>query len=154
MRKVAFNDLKRVSDVIRNCEVCYVGMVDDEGKPYVLPFNFGYEDGIIYLHSAGTGKKIDILRSRPSVCIAFSTDHQLKFSNEEVACSYSMRFRSVLAYGDVVFVEDADEKQKILNVIMKQYTGKDDFGYNMPAVMDVCVFKVKVSSFTGKESGF
>jgi len=154
MRKVAFNDPKRVNDVIKNCQVCYMGMVDQEGKPYVLPFNFGYEEGTIYLHSAGSGKKIDILREHPSVCIAFSTDHQLKFTNEDVACSYSMRFRSVLAYGEVVFVDDPEEKQRILNVIMRQYTGRDDFGYNMPAVVDVCVYKVDVKEFTGKESGF
>lgn len=154
MRKVAFNDPKRVHDVIKNCQVCYIGMVDPEGKPYVLPFNFGHESGTIYLHSAGVGKKIDILRQNPEVCIAFSTDHQLKFTNEEVACSYSMRFRSVLAFGKVVFIEDPEEKQRILNIIMRQYTGRDDYEYNMPAVMDVCVYKVDVEEFTGKESGF
>lgn len=154
MRKAKFNDLRRVSKVINSCRVCYVSMVDEGNKPYVLPFNFGYEDGTIYLHSAGEGKKIDILKSRPDVCIAFSTDHELKFVNEEVACSYGMRFRSVLAYGSVEFIEEAEEKQRILNIIMKHYTGRDDFNYNMPAVVDVCVYKVDVFEFTGRESGF
>lgn len=154
MRKVSFNDPKRVNNVISQCEVCYVGMTDLYNMPYVLPFNFGYKNGVIYLHSACTGKKMEILRQKPQVCIAFSTDHQLKFTNDHVACSYSMRFRSVLAYGKVVFIEDPDEKMEALNIIMKQYTGRDDFGYNMPAVMDVSVYKVEVSEFTGKESGF
>ncbi len=154
MRKVTFNDPKRVYDVISRCEVCYMGMTDEQGLPYVLPFNFGYEEGVIYLHSAGTGKKIEILKKKPEVCIAFSTDHHLKFVNEGVACSYGMRFRSVLAYGKVVFVDDPAEKQRILNLIMKHYTGRDDFAYNMPAVLDVAVFKVVVDEFTGKESGF
>ncbi len=154
MRKVSFNDPKRVKDVISECRVCYAGMVDSSLKPYVVPFNFGYEEGVIYLHSAAKGKKIDILKNNPSVCVAFSTGHELKFINEGVACSYGMKFRSVLAYGNVVFVEDPDEKKRILNVIMKHYTGKDDFSYNMPAVMDVCVYKVMVEEFTGKESGY
>lgn len=154
MRKVTFNDPKRVHDVISRCEVCYMGMTDEQGLPYVLPFNFGFDEGVIYLHSAGTGKKIDILRKKPDVCIAFSTDHQLRFVNEGVACSYGMKFRSVLAYGKVTFVEDPEEKQRILNIIMKHYTGRDDFAYNMPAVVDVAVFRVDVSEFTGKESGF
>jgi nitroimidazol reductase NimA-like FMN-containing flavoprotein (pyridoxamine 5'-phosphate oxidase superfamily) len=40
-------------------------MVDD-GKPYVVALNFGYDregdDLILYLHSAMEGKKIDILK--------------------------------------------------------------------------------------------
>lgn len=154
MRKTTFNDPKRVYDIIRSCQVCYVGMVDNDNRPYVLPFNFGFEDGVIYLHSAGTGKKIDILKQRPEVSIAFSTDHELKFVNEGVACSYGMRFRSVLANGKVVFIEDPEEKKRILNIIMKHYTGNDDFSYNMPAVIDVCVYKVEVSEYSGKESGY
>jgi nitroimidazol reductase NimA-like FMN-containing flavoprotein (pyridoxamine 5'-phosphate oxidase superfamily) len=129
-------------------------MTDLDNMPYVLPFNFGYGDGVIYLHSAGTGKKMEILRKNPQVCVAFSTDHKLKFTNDHVACSYSMRFRSVLAFGKVVFIEDPDEKKEALNIIMKHYTGRDDFSYNLPAVMDVSVYKVVVSEFTGKESGF
>lgn len=154
MRKTTFTDPKRVYDVIKSCQVCYVGMVDENNLPYVLPFNFGFEDGVIWLHSAGSGKKIDILKQKPEVCVAFSTEHALKFVNEGVACSYGMRFRSVLAYGKVVFTEDPEEKKRVLNIIMKHYTGRDDFQYSMPAVMDVCVYKVEVSSFTGKESGY
>ncbi|MFO7721659.1 MAG: pyridoxamine 5'-phosphate oxidase family protein [Bacteroidales bacterium] len=154
MRKSTFNDPRRVYDIIKSCQVCYMGMVDDENLPYVLPFNFGFEDGVIYLHSAGSGKKINILKQRPEVCIAFSTDHETRFVNENVACSYGMRFRSVLAYGKVVFIDDPEEKKRVLNIIMKHYTGRDDFQYNMPAVMDVCVYRVEVSSYTGKESGF
>ncbi len=154
MRRNSFSDLKRVSDIINSCQACYVGMVDEKNLPYVVPFNFGFEDGVIYLHSAGSGKKIDILKQRPEVCVAFSTDHQLKFVNEGVACSYGMRYRSVLAYGKVLFVDDPDEKQRILNIIMKHYTGRDDFRYNMPAVNDVCVYRIEVTEFTGKESGY
>lgn len=154
MRKTTFNDPKRIYEIIKACQVCYVGMVDDTHKPYVLPFNFGFEEGVIYLHSAAAGKKIDILKQRPEVCVAFSTDHELKKVNEDVACSYGMRFRSVLACGKVVFISDTAEKQRILNIIMKHYTGRDDFRYNMPAVVDVCVYKVEVSEYTGKESGY
>jgi nitroimidazol reductase NimA-like FMN-containing flavoprotein (pyridoxamine 5'-phosphate oxidase superfamily) len=154
MRKVLFDSPEKAEQIISKCQVCYIGMVDTEGLPYVLPFNFGYKDETIYLHSARAGRKIDILNKKPDVCIAFSSDENLKVVNEEVACSYSMRFRSVLAYGKVEFIEDYEQKLEALNIIMKQYTGKDDFGYNRPAVEDVLVFKVKVDSFTGKESGY
>jgi nitroimidazol reductase NimA-like FMN-containing flavoprotein (pyridoxamine 5'-phosphate oxidase superfamily) len=154
MRKTNFDQPEKIKRLIDKCEVCYMGMVDGEGMPYVLPFNFGLENMEIYLHSAAVGKKIDILQQNPNVCLAFSADHELKFVNEEIACSYSMRFRSVLAFGKVVFIEDPEEKKKALNIIMRQYVKKDDFEYNMPAVLDVKVYKVVVDRFTGKESGF
>lgn len=142
-----------IRSIIDKCEACYVGMVDLEGKPYVLPFNFGFGDGVIYLHSAGEGKKIDILRQNPEVCVAFSTDHQLFHRHEPVACSYGMKYRSVLAHGKVVFIEDYEEKEMVLNIIMRKYTGQD-FSFNAPAVNNVCVYKVEVTKFEGKESGY
>jgi len=128
-------------------------MVDDQSMPYVLPFNFGYENNTLYLHSAQQGKKIDILRQNDNVCIAFSIDHQMRHSHEEVACSYGMKFRSVLAYGKVAFVDDFDEKQRILNIVMKKYTGRE-FTFNAPSIHEVAVFKVGITEVTGKESGY
>ncbi len=144
---------KKIREIIDKCDTCYVGMVDAEGKPYVLPFNFGYEEGSIYLHMAPQGKKIDVLRNNPHVCVAFSTDHALFHRHEKVACSYGMKYRSVIAYGQVEFVEDYDEKIRILNVTMQKYAGKD-FSYNAPAVKNVTVCRVRVDQIDGKLSGY
>ena len=144
---------EKIRGIIDKCEVCYVGMVDPEGKPYVLPFNFGYEDGSIYLHMAQQGKKMDVLRNNPHVCVAFSTDHKLFHRNEGVACSYGMHYRSVLAYGKAVFIEDYDEKVRIMNVTMEKYTGKK-FSYNAPAINNVAVYHIEVSKIEGKLSGY
>ena len=70
MRKTTFlSKLSEIEIIIKKCQVCYVAMVDQSGKPYVLPFNFGYSDGTVYLHSDVNGKKMDILKNNPSVCI-------------------------------------------------------------------------------------
>lgn len=150
MRKTTFlNELSEIEIIIKKCQVCHVAMVDQEGKPYVLPFNFGYHDGTVYLHSDGKGKKIDILKNNSSVCINFTTDHELFLAHEHVACSYGMAYRSVLVYGDVEFIEDYDAKIEALNIFMKQYADRD-FTYSKPAVENVCVYKVKVQDFQGK----
>ncbi|MHC1706185.1 MAG: pyridoxamine 5'-phosphate oxidase family protein [Bacteroidales bacterium] len=139
--------------IIRSCQVCHVAMVDAEGLPYVLPMNFGYLEGIVYLHSAQHGKKMDILRTKPDVCVAFSTDYVLRYQNEEVACSWSMKYKSVLVYGKVEFVEDTAAKTDAMNIIMKHYAGKE-FPYNMPAIREVCVYKVIPGRFTGRVYGY
>ncbi|WP_062045161.1 pyridoxamine 5'-phosphate oxidase family protein [Lentimicrobium saccharophilum] len=143
-----------IEEIISGCEVCYVGMVDPEHKPYTLPFNFGYADETVYLHSAPTGRKIEVLRNNPNVCIAFSTAHELYKQSEQVACSYGMKYKSVLISGKVEFVEDFDEKVRILNIIMRQYTQRDDFNYNAPAVKNVAVMKVRAVKTEAKAFGY
>lgn len=150
--RMSFDKLE-IKQIIDKCDACYLGMVDQEGLPYVLPFNFGYEEGIIYLHSAPTGRKIDIIKNNPNVCVAFSTDHKLFFRHETVACSYGMDYRSVLAFGKIVFIEDYDEKARILNLIMRKYVGKD-FSYNAPAINNVAIYKVEISKIEAKISGY
>ena len=139
--------------IIWKCNFCNLAMVDPDGKPYVIPMNFGYDGNYVYLHSAQSGKKIDILKANPEVCISFSTDHQLRWVNEEVACSWGMKYRSVLAYGKVEFIDDYDKKEEALKVIMKNYSDLD-FTFNAPAVNDVLVFRVKVDQLHGRALGY
>jgi len=119
----------------------------------VVPFNFGYKDGIIYLHSAMEGLKIDILRKNPNVCVIFSADHKLHAQSEQVACSYSMHYRSVQAFGEVEFVDDHDGKIEILNIVMANYTDRE-FMYNEPSLREVRTYKVIVKHFSGKIFGY
>ncbi len=134
-------------------DVCYLGMADENNQPYVLPFNFGLFENNIYLHSAKTGHKINIMKMNPKVCVSFSSDHVLRWQHEDVACSYSMKFRSVLAFGKVEFIDDFDEKIKALNVIMRKYTGKD-FPFNTPAVNEVQPWRVLVEKWEGRVYGY
>jgi hypothetical protein len=128
-------------------------MVDQNNMPYNVALNFGYNNGYIYLHSAQTGKKIDILRHNPNVCIVMSTAHELKFQSEQVACSYGMKYKSVVVSGKVEFINDFDEKVQALNVIMRHYTGKD-FNYSTPAVNEVCCYKVKIENIQARQFGY
>ena len=146
-------DQTEIDEIINKCQVCYVSMVDENNLPYVLPFNFGYINGVIFLHSSQKGLKIDILRKNPSVCIAFSTDHQLRHQSESVACSYSMKYRSVLAFGKVEFIDDMDQKVEFMNQVMSHYTDKE-FTYNAPSLREVCTYKVNVEKFTAKIYGY
>jgi len=153
MKHRILTNSKEIKEIIKKCQVCHVAMVDQEGKPYLVPMNFGFNEGVIYLHSSRMGKKIDILKSNPEVCIEFSTDYLLRYQNENVACSWSMKYRSVLAYGKVTFIEDDVQKMKHLDLIMKNYTPKE-FKYNPPSIKEVCCWKVIVERFEGRVFGY
>ena len=101
MKTFIIEDKQRIESIILHCDVCFVGIVDMEGNPYVVPMNFGYEDGIIYLHSEPEGSKVEMLEHNNNVCITFSLGHKLVYQHEKVACSYSMRSESAMCRGKV-----------------------------------------------------
>ena len=146
------NDTEKLS-IIQKSLICHIGLVDGN-KPYVLPFNFAYEEGFVYIHSGPVGKKTEILKVNNNICIVFNADNELFHRHENVACTYSMKYRSVVVDGHIEFVEEYEEKIRIMNLIMKKYTGRDDFKYNAPAVKNVSVMKVHVDKMTGKQFGF
>jgi nitroimidazol reductase NimA-like FMN-containing flavoprotein (pyridoxamine 5'-phosphate oxidase superfamily) len=153
MRRRDITSEAEILEIIGKARWCHIAMVDGEGKPYLLPMNFGFRDGIIYMHGAQHGKKIDILRQNPSVCVNFSIDHLLRFQSEEVACSYSMKYRSVLAWGKAEFIEDDAEKVPALDIIMAQYSGRA-FRYNPPSLNEVACWKIRVERFEGRIFGY
>jgi nitroimidazol reductase NimA-like FMN-containing flavoprotein (pyridoxamine 5'-phosphate oxidase superfamily) len=153
MNSKIITKLAELEEIINQSEVCYMGMVDENGLPYTVPFNFAYEDSVLYFHSAPFGKKIDILKKKPDVCIAFSLGHELHHHDVEVGCSYSMKYRSVLAYGKVEFIEDIEQKTSWMNKIMLKYTQRE-FKYSLPAITNVACYRVVIEKMTGKKRGY
>lgn len=150
MRVKEIIEKKEMHEVIGKSQVCWLAMVDGDGLPYVVPMNFGFDGSHVYLHGAQFGRKMDILRKYPRVAINFSADFQLRYQSEHVACSYSMKYRSVLVEGEVEFIEDLQEKISALNVIMAQYSPRE-FKYNEPSLKEVCVFRVSGEKMTGRK---
>ncbi len=151
MKTVEHLNSERIEEIIKQCDVCFIGVVDGD-MPYVLPMNFGFKDNIIYLHSAPEGRIIDILNRNSNICVTFSMDHELVFQHPEVACSYRMKSKSVVAWGKVKFQEDFAKKEEALNIIMEQYSDKK-FTYSDPAIRNVKIWEVAMDKVSCKEFG-
>lgn len=152
MKTIVFEDKERIEEVISKSDICFVGMVDTDNSPYVIPMNFGYQDGVIYLHSSPEGRAINILNQNNQVCITFSIDHELVFQHPKVACSYRMKAKSVICYGKVNFIENLDDKRNALDIIMHHYSGRE-FEYSDPAVKNVKIWEVPLEQVSAKEYG-
>ena len=145
-------DEKVMRSIIEKAIICRVGMCWQD-EPYVIPMNFGYWDNYIFLHSAGEGRKLDILRNNNKVCIEFDADVELVQSQK--ACNTEMKYKSVLAFGKAVILKDIVEKKKALDIIMHHYYNHDSlsaFHYPEDALEKVIIIKVRVEEMTGKES--
>ena len=124
-------------------------MVDD-GKPYVLPLNYGYLDRALYFHSASEGRKIDILRKNSQVCFSIVADHQLVEGVK--ACSWSASYRSVIGTGTASILTEPAEKDKGLKILMAQYSDRD-YEFTGSDLERVVVIRVDIASLSGKGSG-
>lgn len=138
-------------EVIKKCDICRIGLVDD-GMPYIVPMNFGYtyenEKLCLYFHGAREGRKIDIINKNNKVCFEMDCSHKL--ITAEVACNYTMEFESVMGTGVIEILTDFDEKITALNYIMRSYSDALNFTYNEKMVNVVNVFKLPVDDFTAK----
>ena len=138
-----------IEAVIREATVCYLGLCDGEA-PYVVPLSFGYESGRIFFHSAGQGRKLDVIRRNPRVGFAFAVDVAPVAGDDP--CAWTMRYRSVAGQGHAVIVTDAVEKAHALDLIMAQYGGAAG-GYDPQRLSAITVIRVDVDTLTGKRSG-
>lgn len=139
-------DTEAIVSIIRRSTVCRLGMSDD-GQPYVIPMSFGYQDGAVYFHCAPEGRKIEILRKNPRVCIEFDVDCLLKTGDS--ACKWGFHFQSAIAFGVAAIIEDSTKKQAALDIIMHQYSG-DVFMYSESALDKIVVIRANVTELTGK----
>lgn len=150
-------DFDRLFEIVRNCSVAHVGMVEN-GRPYVVALNFGYERQgdalILYFHSAYQGRKIEILKENPEIFIQMDCGNQLIAGTKENPCSSSWLYESVTGSGRVEFIEALEEKAHALNCILR-HLGKTEDSFRFPeaALQKTCVYKVRVTDMTGKSHG-
>ena len=123
-------DKEIVKAMLDQMVIANVGMNDEEGFPYVVPLSFGYEmtdtELIIYTHFSKTGKKLDLLRKDPRVCVEFSIFND--FPDRKYKGHYH-DYRSVIARGVTEIVDYKDNPQ----LWERGYTEDIRSGYNNQA---------------------
>ena len=98
-------------------------VIGDNGYPYGMPINQYYceEDGKLYFHGGKKGHKIDALRKTPkaSFCIC---DEGIRDDG-----NWYLKFRSVIVFGTVEFVEDYDQMIAITRRLCHKFTQDEDY---------------------------
>lgn len=121
----------------------------DDDYPYAVPISYVYEAGKLFFHSAMSGHKIDAVKhcSKASFCVVDQDEiHPEKFTTW---------FRSVIAFGHIRIVEDADEKSSALRLIGIKYGTDDEMA--LKAELDktinlVTILCLDIKHLTGKEA--
>ena len=140
------SDRALIDGLIRRSQVCRLALSDD-GQPYVVPMNFGYDGTFLYFHSAPLGRKIDILQKNSLV--AFEFDEVQGISAAELPCNWSTKYRSVVGTGTAEVLSTSEQRRHALQRIMQQY-GADYVSFPEDALARVFVFRVRISELSGK----
>lgn len=151
MRKTnqEITDKSILDNILKQATICRLAMLDN-GLPYILPFNFGYSENCLYIHSAPEGKKIDVLRKNPKVC--FEVEQYTELIKDEIACKWSTLYRSIIGYGNIEIVTEFEEKKRGLEIIMKQHGAIGKLEFEKKEVEFIVILKLIITSITGKQS--
>ncbi len=137
-----------IEAVIAEAEFCRLGLIDGD-QPYIVPLNFGYRDNVLYFHSAKEGKKMELIKRSPKVCVEFEANTRIIKAEE--ACKWATEYQSVIGFGTASIVDDLDEKREAFAVIMAQYSDKE-YQISDKAINGTAIVKVEIDEMTGKES--
>ncbi|HOX34431.1 MAG TPA: pyridoxamine 5'-phosphate oxidase family protein [Methanoregulaceae archaeon] len=138
-----------IEAIIRRAKVCRLGLCDGI-YPYVVPVCFGYEPGVLWIHSGPGGKKMELITANPEVSLEF--DEVSGTVPAESPCAWGVRYESVIGRGFAEIVRDSGEKIHGLSCIMRQYSDKETFPFPDHALKGVCVIRIKILEMTGKRS--
>jgi nitroimidazol reductase NimA-like FMN-containing flavoprotein (pyridoxamine 5'-phosphate oxidase superfamily) len=133
----------KAEEMLKKGALGHLGCVLENGEPYVVPVNYIFSDGQIYIHSL-PGQKLDALRAHRKACVQV----------EEIESSY--RWQSVIAFGDFREVENTDEKTKVLREFyerFRQLTPVEAMHEEETGGQEAVVFRIDVKRITGVAEG-
>ena len=143
-------EMSEIRHILDTGMTLHLGLVD-EGKPYIVPMNYGYvfeEDKLVfYVHGALEGRKIDVIRKNPDCCVQIECDVQ-PFSGN-VACQYGCSYYSLDGFGTARILDVPQEKMRALSILTKTQTDKD-FEFTERLVSIVNVIRIECDSYTAK----
>ncbi|MGN0701751.1 MAG: pyridoxamine 5'-phosphate oxidase family protein [Lentihominibacter sp.] len=149
-RELEITDIEEIKGILDRAQVLHLGLVDD-GFPYIVPMNYGYEmeDGklTVYLHSGMKGHKIEVMRNNPHCCFELECD-LIPFDGPK-PCMNGMSYSSLMGRGRTEIIEGFEERRRAMNILMKTQRGQEyDFSEKMLSA--VHMIKIEVTEYTAK----
>lgn len=144
-------DFQVIRQIIDECEVIRIGLVDEDMYPYIVPLSFAYEvqGGQIYfyIHGAMAGRKYELLKKNGVCSFEMDCGHQIELIYADKDAT--MRYKSVMGKATAEFLE-GEEKQRGIDLIMQRDERTRDFEYNRAVVPRTSVVKLTVTEYSGK----
>ena len=102
--------------VIDSCEYGVVAISTGAETPYCIPLSLVRAGEVLYFHCALEGRKLDLLRKNPKVCITFVG------YNQRAADAFTTYFRCAVVEGTAYEVTGQTEKIAALRALCEKLT--------------------------------
>ena len=107
-------------EVMHKAPYITVSFIDEEGKPYGLPLSLASDDDVNwYFHGALEGKKLEAIKAHPEVCLSAVTRCAPTVGPKDG--SFTLQFKSAIAFGKAEIVNDEAEKIYGLRLVCKRF---------------------------------
>jgi uncharacterized protein len=141
----------QLEDILREARVLFLSLRDARA-PYVVPVCFGWEKDTLYVHSALSGTKIDLLRADPAVGFSACTDMTLVPG--ATACDFSLQAESISGTGRARILAEQKERVHGLDLIMRHYAESADAPVFSPGSLSrTCVIAITIETLRGRRLG-
>ena len=100
-------DAETIHAILDAAFVCHVGFVVD-GQPFVIPTNYARDGQKLYLHGSSASRMLRTLAGGIPVCVTVTHVDGVVMARS--AFHHSVNYRSVVALGTGVPVDDRDRK--------------------------------------------
>lgn len=136
--------------LIDRCTHGVMALSTGEAVPYCLPLSFVRVGDDLYFHCAREGRKVDLMRRFPQVCVTFVGDDRPAFVSP---AEYTTWFQSVIVTGTAEEVTNPAEKTEALRALCQKAAPDHMEGFD--AAMDKSltvtgVWKVRMEDISGK----
>ena len=138
--------------LIDRCTHGVAAFATGEDAPYCIPLSFVRVDNVLYFHCAREGRKTELLRRDPRVCVTFVGDDSPAF---EEPSDFTTFFQSAVVCGTAKEVTDEDEKISALRALCEKITpehmNRERFDLAIRHSLAVtAVWRIEMTEITGK----
>ncbi|MGB0130262.1 pyridoxamine 5'-phosphate oxidase family protein [Chlorobium sp.] len=123
----------------------------DNNVPFLVPVFYAYDGAALYFHSSSKGTKMEILSRNDRLCFEVSVDQGV--IENDMACDFEARHRTVIGFGKAGIIEDISEKVRVLDMIVARFTDRK-FSYPQGSLDNTAVVRIEIESIKGKKHGF
>lgn len=107
-------------DIMRKAPYITVSFIRPNGTAYGVPLSLAStDDKTWYFHCAPEGDKLDAIAAHPEVCLSAVTKCTPTVGPNDG--SFTLQYRSAIAFGRAVLVTDVEEKVAALRAISERF---------------------------------
>jgi uncharacterized protein len=115
-----------IAAILDEALICHLGVVDPEGRPFVVPTIHARVGDVLYLHGSPASRALRTARDVGiDVCVTVTLVDGLVLARS--AFHHSVNYRSVVVYGRATVVADLDDKAAALHALVEHVlAGRSD----------------------------